>query len=161
MVRKILSLGAAVFVLAGVVLFGQKAEKSGYPFNVDKDIATAVFAKKTYDEVWGATLEALGAEGYETTSSEKDAGIIKAVFIKVEEVPIRELPPTSLVIPRADQYRPIAVKVDAKEDKVAVSFCWDSDVNFTFIPAGANGKIYFSALYDKMAELLYGKVEKK
>jgi hypothetical protein len=82
MMKKVLLLGVIVFVLVGVVLFAQKTEKSGYPFKVDKDVATAVFAKKTYDEVWGATLKALIALDYKTTTLEKDAGIIKAVDIQ-------------------------------------------------------------------------------
>ena len=156
--KKILSLGVTVFVSVGVILFGQKAEAPGYPFEVDKNIATAVFAKLTYDEVWGATLKALVAMGYTTTSSDKDAGIIKAAYIKVERVSTRW---GYDILGRPDQYRGMAVKVDAQEGKVAVSLRWDSEAILMFIPAGANGKSYFSALYDKIAEVLYGETEKK
>jgi hypothetical protein len=74
--KKILSLVTAFFALAGVVLCGQKAEKPGYPFKADNNVATAVFAQKTYDEVWEATLKVLAASDYKATTSEKDAGII-------------------------------------------------------------------------------------
>jgi hypothetical protein len=163
MMKKILSLGATVFMLVGIVLFGQKAEEPGYPFKVDKNIATAVFAKKTYDEVWEATLKALIALDYEATTLEKDAGIIKAVdiqkpvHIKSESAPAMQ----GAMVTRMGKYSAMAVRVEAQKDKVAVSLRWDRAAKFTLLPAGANGNSIISALYDKMAEVLYREVENK
>jgi len=157
--KKILSLGAVVFVLVGGVLLGQKSGKSAYPYKMDKNVATAVFAKKTYDEVWGATLKALIALDYKATTSEKDAGIIKALYNKTESVTTKEGYTTSLT--RMAKYSKIAVRVDAQEDKVAVSLRWDWAEQFTLPPTEPDGNNIFSALYDKIAELLYRKVDEK
>jgi hypothetical protein len=166
MMKKILSLGVTVLMLVGVVLFGQKAEEPGYPFKVDKDVATAVFAKKTYDEVWGATLKALIALDYETTTLEKDAGIIKAVDIqkpKVIKSESAQIPGavTTLTVTRRAKSRAIAVRVEAQGAKIAVSWHWDTSEKFTLLPGEANWNHVYSAFYNKIAELLYGKVEKK
>jgi hypothetical protein len=157
--KKILSFGAMVFVLVGGILLGQQSERSAYPYKTDKNAATAVFAKKTYDDVWGATLKALIAEDYKATTSEKDAGIIKAVYNKSESVTTQAGYTTSLT--RMAAYAQIAVRVEAQDDKVAVSLRWDRVEKFTLPPTESNGHDIFSALYDKIAELLYGKIEKK
>lgn len=157
--KKILSFGAMVFVLVGGILLGQKSERSAYPYKTDKNAATAVFAKKTYDDVWGATLKALIAEDYKATTSEKDAGIIKAVYNKSESVTTQAGYTTSLT--RMAAYAQIAVRVEAQDDKVAVSLRWDRVEKFTLPPTESNGHDIFSALYDKIAALLYGKIEKK
>jgi len=169
MLKKLLSLGATVLVLAGVVLSGQKAEKSVYPFKMDNTVAKAVFAGKTYDEVWEATLKALIATDYKTTTLEKDAGIIKAVsskgivYLRDKPVVKSELPPSQggTVMATKAAFSKIAVTVESREDKVAVSLRWDRAEKFTLPPTESNGHDIFSALYDKIAELLYGAVESR
>jgi len=155
--KKILLLGAMVFVLEGGVLLGQKTEKSGYPFEIKGKVATAVFAEKTYDQVWGATIKALIASNYKTTTLEKDAGLIEAVHIKSASTRDWE---DILETGKAEESS-ITAMVETQGDKVAVSFRWETGEKFTLRSAKSNRNRFCSALYNKMAELLYGEVEKK
>jgi hypothetical protein len=59
------------------------------------------------------------------------------------------------------KFRKIAVTVESREDKVAVSLRWDRAERFTLPPTESNGHDIFSALYDKIAQLLYGAVENR
>ena len=126
-------------------LFGQGTQKSGYPFKVGNKVATAMFAEKTYDEVWVATLKALFALDYRLAATEKDAGIIGAEKGKYSA---GSMVLDNGVIVGRKSVQTMTIMIEVQGDRVAVSL------------KSQKNKVC-SAFYDKLAELLYGKVEKK
>jgi uncharacterized lipoprotein len=141
----------AVVALGACVggLFGQEIRKPGYPFKLGKKFATAMFAEKNFDEVWVATIRALVVLDYTLTVTEKDAGIISAGKGATSKTKGMMLGTGFFV----GKQKPIkknlmTVMIETQGDKVAVSMKLQKN------------KIC-AAFFDKVAELLYGKTEKK
>ena len=79
--KKILLAGAMVLMMLALMVPGSSSEqKPRYPFTVEKNIGTATFALKTYDEVWDAVVKTLVNWFYILGFVEKDAGIISVEF---------------------------------------------------------------------------------
>lgn len=129
-------------------LFGQEANKAGYPFEIGEKFATAIFAEKDYDEVWVATVKALVALDYTLTVTEKDAGIISAGKGATSKTTGIEIDGFYTGKQKPIEKNLMTVMIEVQGDKVAVSM-------------KLKKKNICAAFFDKVAELLYRTVEKK
>ena len=129
-------------------LFGQEAKKAGYPFEIGEKFATAMFAEKNFDEVWVATAKALVALDYTLTVAAKDAGIISAGKGATSKTTGIEIDGFYTGKQKPIEKNLMTVMIEVRGDKVAVSMKLQK-------------KNICAAFFDKVAELLYGPVEKK
>ena len=70
-----------MLVIVAQAYVDQKADADPqYPFKAKKSVAEAIFADKTFDEVWGATLRVIITElQCSIKTNEKESGLISAV----------------------------------------------------------------------------------
>lgn len=146
--KKILLVGTVVLVLCGGVLLGQEVQKP-YSYTFDKGVGTCVFTGVSLDQVWTATVKALMQGKDRVTSADKASGVISA-----------ECRPWD---------KPYLMSFFFEE------IVPDVRVNFTFFSSasqpGLGGLVGKKSTqkfneneekdrFDKIAELLYGKIEK-
>jgi len=71
--KKILLMGTIILVLQGAVLFSQTAEKP-YTYTFDKGVGTCTFKSVSLDQVWSAAVKVLMGNKFKIVSSEKESG---------------------------------------------------------------------------------------
>jgi len=75
--KKILLMGAMVLVLRGGVLLGQAVQKP-YSYTFDRGVGECVFTGISLDQVWSAAVKALMMDKFKIVSSEKPSGNMAA-----------------------------------------------------------------------------------
>jgi hypothetical protein len=76
-IKKILLMGAMILVLRGNVLPGQAVQKP-YSYTFDKGAGECVFTGVSLDQVWAAAVKMLMLDKFGPISAEKPSGIINA-----------------------------------------------------------------------------------
>jgi hypothetical protein len=128
-------MGAMILVLRGDVLLGQAVQKPySYTF-IDKAVGECVFIGVSFDQVWAAAVKTMMLDKFGTISGEKPSGIINAenhfgMYRYSLLLFFEQVGPDVRVTLSMPDTNP------GSEEKRGKKF------------------------YDKMAELLYGKIEK-
>ena len=145
--KKLLLLGAMSLVLMGSVLLGQQVQKPfSYTFTKAGN-GTCIYTGVTVDQVWAAAWEALALNRCVIISSDKTGGTMNAE----RREDLRYQYALSLFFEQMDS--DVRVRA-AMTDLVKSGF-------MPRVPSAATiHRRYTTKVYDKIAELLYGKVKK-
>jgi hypothetical protein len=131
--KKIFLVGAMFLVLWMNFLLGQEVKKS-YSYTFDKGVGECVFTGVSLDQVWSATIKMLMLDKFGPISAEKPSGIINAENHF------------------GTKYSLLLFFEQVGSDVRVISSMPDTN-------PGSEEK-HEKKFYDKMAELLYGKIEK-
>jgi hypothetical protein len=139
-------IGLSVLFMGGVLL-GQKAQKP-YTYTFDKGMGNCTFTGVSKDAVWSAVLKALMLEKFQIISAEKQSGTISAQktlssFQSAMGVRKDTLPGLNLIF-------------EDRDGGVGVLSSTIAGINWP----NKNRQDLEKKLYDKVAELLYGKSDK-
>jgi hypothetical protein len=148
--KKIILMGAMILVLRGGVLLGQKAPKP-YTYTFDQGVGECLLTGVTMDQAWSATVKAMMILKNKVVTADKPSGILEA------------------------EHRPFAAwnyGISLMLEQRGADVCITSAIHKLKEQEGGGGlgdlikasnKETYKAeqnVYDKIVELLYGKVEK-
>jgi hypothetical protein len=151
--KKILLAGAMVLMMLALMVPGSSSEqKAKFPFTVEKNIGTATFALKTYDEVWDAVVKTLVNWFYILGVVEKDTGIIEVEF---QPDPFfwggGSNGPEGTIM---------GVMIKKRDGGISVMLIWVLGPDILIRSRSSQIKYLYGEFYQAVADILYGKADR-